>query len=61
LADKSAKYFLYSKILLFFLLKISTRYPHLGDSAEIGKICSVSGCPKFGIVDSFLELFNQSF
>jgi len=29
--------------------------------AGLGKICSVSGCPKFGIVDSFLELFNQSF
>jgi hypothetical protein len=30
-----------TKILLFFPLKISMRYPHFGESAGSGKICSI--------------------
>jgi len=47
--------FLYStKLLLSFLVKISTRYPYFGDSAETGKRCSILGClcPKVNTVDS---------
>lgn len=33
-----------TKLLLSFLVKISTRYPYFRDSAETGKRCSILGC-----------------